>query len=90
MFFDLLEQFSLRLALDTNRSFMMQMQCTDGVKRSISTCGKNSAVHTAQFLHCTHFLSSDTQEVAEVGLRETNAEIEDLVKGRTASDNAVP
>lgn len=45
---------------------------------------------TAQFLHCTHhFLSLDTEELAEVGLSEANAEINSLVKERAASDSSV-
>lgn len=49
-----------------------------------------TSVHTVRFLHCTHhFLSSDTEELAEVGLSETNAEMNDLVRGNAASDNAV-
>lgn len=45
-----------------------------------------TSVLTGQFLHCTHhFLSLDTEELAEVGLSEANAEIDSLHKKRVAS-----
>lgn len=49
-----------------------------------------TAIHTAWFLRCTHyFLSLYTEELAEEGLSETNAEINNLVKGSAKSNKAV-